>query len=454
MIDKLFHSADKKYIELTTIPDQKNKQKILWMVVILICFSIILFLNILTPMIADDFAYLYVFGEREQVSSLSDLIRSQVTHYHKWGGRSVVHFIAQGLLQMPRLVVDILNSLVYLLFVSLIYKHIKGRSKENSLALFILINLAIWFIIPMFGDTVLWTTGSANYLWGTTIILAFLLPYRLYENETHSTWSKIIFSMIFLLFGVIAGWTNENSAAGMIVIILLFFLYYKYEGKKIPIQLIIPLIGVIIGYVMMIKAPGNFSRGGEAVSVNLYILAYRLFTHTQNLFLDYGLLIMLYIALIILYNRFSDKSESSSPTPLSAIYVLGGLAAVYAMIFSPQFPPRAWFGIVTFFIIALGILLFRLNFKEIFIRKVRDTVILIACICFLFSFYLATKDIYRLYKIDQEREILAKEARESGEEKCYFEMFSPQTTYVHGEDNESNLLLSYYYGIYIEYKKK
>lgn len=439
---------------LTAILDQKDKQKVLWMLAVLVCFSVILFLNILTPMIADDFAYLYVFGEREQVSSLSDLIRSQITHYHKWGGRSVVHFIAQGLLQMPRLLVDILNSLVYILFTFLIYKHIKGRSKENSPALFILINLAVWFIIPMFGDTILWTTGSANYLWGTTIILAFMLPYRLYEGEKHSTSYRIIFSAIFVLFGVIAGWTNENSAAGMIVIILLFFLYYKYKGKKIPIQLIIPLIGVMIGYVMMIKAPGNFSRGGEAVSVSLYVLAYRLFTHTQNLFLDYGLLIMLYVALIILYNRFGNKSESSSPITLSVIYVLGGLAAIYAMIFSPQFPARAWFGIATFFIIALGMVLFRLNFAEIFIRKVRDAVILIASICFLFSFYLATKDIYRLYRIDQEREILAKEARESGAEKCYFEMFTPHTTYVHGEDSESNLLLSYYYGIYIEYGKK
>ena len=454
MIKKILHSTNKKYARLTSAPDQDIPRKGLWVLICSLCFGIILFLNIITPRIADDFAYLYIFGEKEQVSSLSDIVRSQITHYQRWGGRSVVHFIAQALLQTPLVVADILNSLVYIIFVALIYLHIKGRSDKNSLAVFILINLAVWFIIPMFGDTILWTTGSANYLWGTTIILAFLLPYRLYQGKERSIPKKICLSVVLFIFGIIAGWTNENSAAGMIIIILLFFLRYKHKSRKIPMEHVVALAGVLIGYVMMIKAPGNFARGGEATGLDLFVICYRLFTHTQTLFADYGLLIILYAGLIILYNRFSSGKNKNSAISASVIYVLGGLAAIYAMILSPQFPARAWFGIITFFIIAMGILLFRLNYNEIFIRKIRDSIIIIGCICFLFTFYSATKDIYRMYRMDRERELLAGEARRAGAEKCYFKMFTPNTKYIHGEDSQTYFQLSYYYGIYIEFDKE
>lgn len=451
-LDKLLSFTDRQYEKLQTMADNRSKRKRLWILVSLLCFGIILFLNVLTPMIADDFAYLYIFGEKEQVSNLSELIRSQVTHYNLWGGRTVVHFVAQILLQMPHYVVDVVNSLVYLLFVFLIYKHIKGRNKENSIALFILINLAVWFVIPMFGDTILWITGSANYLWGTTIILLFLLPYRLYEGRGCSAVQKIAFSVLMFVSGVIAGWTNENTVGGMIIIIILFFTFYRSQGWKIPIQHILGLLGVLAGYIIMIKAPGNFVRGHDSIDLSLFVVLYRFFNHTQTLFIDYGLLIIVYLILIVLYNRFSEK-KNLPDLYISFIYAIGGLAAVYAMIFSPQFPARAWFGIVTFLLISLGVILYKLNYNELFIRKMRDAVILIGCITFLFSLYSATKDIYRINKIDKEREILAREAREAGAEKCYFRMIVPKTKYVHGEDSETHLQLSYYYGIYIDFEK-
>lgn len=449
----LLKYIDQKHSTLELALVKEDRQKKLWILAYTLCFGIILFLNIITPMIADDFAYLYIFGEKEQVSSLSGLIRSQSTHYQKWGGRTIVHLIAQVLLQTPHLVMDILNSLAYLAFVTLIYLHIKGRSKENRLSTFILINFAIWFFIPMFGDTVLWITGSANYLWGTTIILAFLLPYRLYEGKKRSTSKQALLTVPLFLFGVIAGWTNENSAAGMLVIILSFFFYYKSNNWKIPIEYIIALLGALVGYVLMIIAPGNFARGGDSIEISLFVLAYRLFTYTQNLFLDYGLLLILYLTSLILYNRFTQKEEASA-IPTSLIYLLGAVTAIYAMLFSPQFPARAWFGIATLLIIAAGIFFFRLNFEETFISKLRNSVVLIASICFLFSFYLATKDIYRIHLMNNEREMLAQEARKKGAEKCYFKRYVPQTTYVHGEDSESNFLLSYYYEVYIEFEKE
>lgn len=431
------------------------QKRILWALVIVLCFGIILFLNVLTPMIADDFGYLYVFGEKVQVSSLSDIIRSQKNHYIWWGGRSVVHFIAQALLQMPAYMADILNSGVYMLFVALIYFHIRGRDKRHSLSLFVLINLAIWFLVPMFGDTILWITGSANYLWGTAIVLLFLLPYRLYDGERRrdTLTKQVLMSALMLIFGVFAGWTNENTVAGLIVIICLLLFYYRSQGWKIPPALMLGLVGVIIGYAIMILAPGNFFRGRHAPELSFYLLLYRIFTYTQTLFLNYGIFITLYLVLVLWFRKKKSK-EQKTITHLSLIYVIGTITAIYVMIFSPQFPLRAWFGIVTYLLIALGIIFYNLNYRSLLAKQVRASLILVGSIAFLFSLILAIKDICRIQQIDKERVVIAKAAVAAGEEVCYFKQFIPHTTYVHGEDAESNMLLSYYYGIFVEYERE
>lgn len=449
LFDSFIRFANKFYNKIELIAERKKT--LLWGLVILSCFGIILFLNILTPMIGDDLAYLYIFGTKESVSSIGDIIHSQVNHYKWWGGRSVVHAIAQALLQMPSLVADVLNTMVYIGFAFLIYFHIKGRSAKHSLSLFVLINLAIWFLMPMYGDTILWLTGSANYLWGTSIILLFLLPYRLYDGTKWSTTKHILMSILLFVFGIVAGWTNENTVAGMIVVILLLLLYFRAQKWNIPPAFFIGIAGVLIGYAIMILAPGNLFRARHTPDTTIMMIFYRAFLYTKYLFVNYGALIILYIVSFILLEK---NTSNKSPINLSFIYIIGVLAAIYAMIFSPQFPPRAWFGVISYLLIALGIILYHLDWNTENLKKMRFSLIFVAFVAFLFSSFDATKDIYRAQQVSKERLELAKTAVAAGDEVCFFERFVPHTRYVHGEDEETNMLLSYYYGIFIEYKDR
>jgi hypothetical protein len=157
-----------------------------------------------------------------------------------WGGRSVVHFIAQVLLMLPKYIADLLNTLVYLSYISLIYLHIKGSAK-NSILLFLMVNLGVWFLQPVLGDTVFWLTGSANYLWGTWLILLFLLPFRLYRGRISTPILQILYSICIFILGILAGWTNENTAAAMLVIIIGFFIYYRSHKWSIPFGLLLDL---------------------------------------------------------------------------------------------------------------------------------------------------------------------------------------------------------------------
>lgn len=432
------------------IKSNKVVYTILWISIIGIVFGILLFLNLSTPLISDDITYLYIYGETGEITSISDILQSQKNHYYLWGGRSVVHFIAQLLLLLPSYVADVLNTSVYMLFIFLIYWHCKGRNKRNSLSLFVFINLTVWFLQPVFGDTILWITGSANYLWGTTFVLLFLLPYRMYNGESKSQLITLFYCIIILLWGVIAGWTNENTAGAMVLIALLFLYYYKKRGWNIPLWAISGIVGGVIGFLAMILAPGNFERAGESASLNLYVVGYRLFNYTLTFFYYGGTAILLAGMMILFYNRFSGViSKRDTVFNLSFIYLIAAIAAVYAMLLSPTFPRRALFGVITYLIIGSCILYYNLNFNERIIRQLRVFVLLIGGISFGFTFFLASKEIGAYKDIVVEREALIEQAKQEGLGICKFERFDGGI-YIHGEDPYSAKAMSRFYGIGIE----
>lgn len=447
-IKSTYDRAEKAIVYIT---GNAVRNRILWMLTVFSCFSIILLLNIFTPMTADDFGYLYIHASDLPVSNISDIFQSQYNHYYLWGGRSVVHFIAQLLLLLPPIVIDILNSLAYLLYVFLIYYLIKGRG-NNSISLFILINLAIWLIQPAFADTILWITGSANYLWGTVIILLFLLPYRLYSGNRQTGIRSVLFAALFFVFSILAGWTNENTAGGMLIISLLFLFYYYSKRWCLPLWSITGIIGAIIGYYIMIQAPGNTVRAGEAALTGVFIMSYRLFMHTLTLVDNYGGILLFYLIILSLFWKFTLYRKSNK-LGLSFIFLFGAFAAVYAMIFSPAFPPRAWFGILTFLFIAIGIILYNLNYDYKFLRQIRFSVLGVAFVAFFLSIIPISKDIYRFDKVYKERQELVNKAKEEGQPTCEFERYVATTRFVHTEEILSKHLLSPYYGVEITFKK-
>jgi len=445
LIKKVYYKTDSLADFIT---NTKTKRAFWWIVVVSLSFLAVLFLNILTPLISDDFAYLFIYGEEARVHSVSDIIQSQINHYYMWGGRSVVHFIAQGLLLLPSFVADLLNSLVYMGYIILIYLHIKDKGK-NSLSLFILINLAVWFFQPVIGDTILWITGAANYLWGTFFILLFLLPYRLYEGKRATVLSNIFASAGIFLLGIIAGWTNENTAAAMILIAILFLFYYRSRAWKLPVWSYIGLLGGIIGFLIMILAPGNFERAGGAGSMSLYLLAYRLFNTTLTFFYYCGPLILTCLLMLALYSRYSgNENLRANVLRWNMIYYIAAVAAVYAMLLSPTFPRRALFGVVSFLIIGAGILIYNLNCLNNIIRQFRLSALSVGLLSFVFTFYLATKQIDAYKTIVQEREQIIGQAKEEGMSVCEFERYDGGI-YIHGEDPFSAELMSRYYGIKI-----
>ena len=84
-----------------------NKQEF---IIIFIIFFLMLLLNLITPMIMDDFYYSY--GLNGRISSFKEILDFQVWHYLYWGGRTIAHTLVQFFLMSHKIIFDFFNSFI------------------------------------------------------------------------------------------------------------------------------------------------------------------------------------------------------------------------------------------------------------------------------------------------------------------------------------------------------
>lgn len=403
--------------KIKNIKLSKKQQTIIILVSI---FIMMLVLNLLTPLIADDYSYSLNL-DKTKINSLMDVINYQWWHYFNWGGRTVAHTIAQFFLLLPKWVFSITNTVVYIALIYLIYLHTKGEVKEHKPLLLLLIHLGLWFLLPVFGQTCLWLIGSCNYLWTSVLILWFLWIYR--KNNLNTSMVKII--GMFLL-GILAGWTNENTAAGLIVILIGYLILQKKVNKqKISKLQIFGLIGTVIGFVFMILAPGNFIRNAEFHDDTFIIL--KLIKRFVNITLTAeNYLLPLLILLVILFSiRIYHNKKIANDVYL---FILGGLATAYAMVFSPTFPERSWTGVIIFLMIAVGCILYDLEKANKVFKFIIIDVCVVLSIIYIGQYISVGVDINNLRNTWENRIDIINKEKSKGNKKVIVDAFTTWNT--------------------------
>nr|WP_320023824.1 DUF6056 family protein [uncultured Acetobacterium sp.] len=359
----------------------KRTNRILFFAVLVLTFFYMLFLNLKTPLIADDFVYTFIFGTSTPVTSISDIITSQTTYYLTWGGRVIAETLTQLFMFLGKDIFNIANSVCYIVFCLAVYFLAVGRKIRFELIL--LTTILIWFFTPMFGQTVMWLTGSCNYLWCGTIILLALLPFRLYEEKQtkilKSIWFAIIMAPLFFLSGI----TNENTAGAMILIMLMFCLVYYKRKIDIPAFAFTGLFFSICGFLCMIFAPGNGLRATNESAVSEVTMMVgsnpiitRLSYFAYNLYALMPLVLLAAIAFVLLKNEKTQKE-----IVVFGIFVLAAVAAMFVMLAPPKFPPRAMFGLAAFLIIAIVYALSQLKLNQ---KRIRKFILIPGCCLLVF----------------------------------------------------------------------
>ena len=149
-------------------------QRLLYLILLLIIGVWFFYLNLNTPFMHDDLAYHFYYDENsaierptsEPITSFWQIFPSMWNHYNAVNGRYTSHFIIQlfcGLI--GKSVFNVFNTLVFLLFIDLIVVLSFGSRQLLPLSIVI---FSIVFLLPFPGQTMLWLTGSINYLWAAT----------------------------------------------------------------------------------------------------------------------------------------------------------------------------------------------------------------------------------------------------------------------------------------------
>lgn len=359
-------------------------------------------LNYLTPMsFGDDYLYSFIWQGKPmnvplpedavRVSSWHDLFVSQWSHYLTWGGRTVAHVFAQFFLWVGKDVFNYFNAFMGVALIAEIYWCIhKGRISINfePTAIF-WIFFCLWAFSPGFAPVFFWLTGACNYLWTSVILLGFLIPYvkKYYSLQEESTKQDGMFSLGMFCYGIIAGWTNENTVCWVILVLGVFLFFIRKKYLKLENWMCCGLAGLLMGFALMILAPGNFLRARVEQSGTSLFTAQ--FMTEQFGILFTILLFQSFLWYFVLRSRFKLKQTVLQELQAKKEYLFLSLLCFMSfvmsaiMFFSPRFPPRSGFFGTVLLVIASGILL-RMQ-KEFRIDLIRTGAIkFLSCIGIIF----------------------------------------------------------------------
>lgn len=227
----------------------------------LILFIVVITMNYLTPIsVADDGAYAFVkepigreFDETQPIESISDIVVSMTNHWYTHNGRIVSSSLESLFIGVVgKLVFNVFNALIFCFTIGF-FLYLCGYDwRSRWLWLVFLLFIAL---MPAFGETFLWVSGSFNYLWTAFFVLGFLVLHRRYRDDRLSGKHWLLMPVAF-----ICGWTHEIMTLPVSMALGLHMLLHI---RKIWGRAVLPLmLGFMMGTAMNVLAPATFIRAG------------------------------------------------------------------------------------------------------------------------------------------------------------------------------------------------
>lgn len=431
--------------------------------IIFIFFIFTMILNFHTDYTSDDFKYHFLYDTlhtphegTKRISSLWDVIISQINHWKICNGRVVAHGLLQTILPFGKVFFRIFNSLAYSALGFLVYKH--ASFKRSDPFLLCIIYILMWFFIPQYGLTVLWASGAANYLWCAAIILAYLLPYRKYalsdNGKPDDSTKNLVIMSVFRLF---AGCTSENTGGGLVLMCMLFVILYKIKGLKIPRWSLAGILSSAAGAFVLISAPSSGNKLSGDLTLELISARIKdIFGISAELTYILLLIITVLLILMIVFKKADTLGGTNMLLPF--VYIIGAYAMIGVLILSPQYPERSWFTPVICLIITAGMLFSCLRTG---INGLFDAASVIAATAafsiFIVSFSIVFKDVNKTYKTVKEGVDRIEQAIEQGKDEVTIPIVTPTDSkydpfngagYVKkSADDWLNAWMAEYYGI-------
>ena len=260
--------------------------KILLVLLFAFIFAFMLYGNIKTPMLLDDYDYCFSFADGERIESVLQILPSMVAHRQTMNGRVIPHYFLQLCLMLPLSLFNLDNAAMFTALIAIICKlAFLGKDRPTAIkpitacAAF----AAIWVYEPAFGETVLWKTGAVNYLWAA--VVALLYVYICAQSFSANREPKgAAAKTAFLIFSFIAGAYSETCAITSIAVAFLLCAQAYFIKKRKPSKLMIAsFVFAFAGFVFLVFAPAESAKLTESLT------AERLIDNIKYILLFFGL---------------------------------------------------------------------------------------------------------------------------------------------------------------------
>lgn len=449
----------------------KKRESFFAFITLALLAAVFYLMNMYTPLsFKDDLEYSFSYATGERLSSVKDVLTSQIAHYNIKNGRFVAHTTEQFLLCEGKSVFNIVNTLVYMLFGILVCYHGAGESPLKHPYMLVCVFCGFFLLTPWFGENLLWVSGACNYLMGFTISLLYLLPYRYVlehpENRKNSLVGCAKFIAMFLL-GAIAGNTMENAAVAIIAAVIGFLFVYRARGIRYRAWMFAP--GVLVGFALLLLSPGEMSRVSAAGGISAIGICRDFVTTSMALVVHFYTLILIaagIISMYSIYGRARDRIDGETKLErnirrwgAAEVYMLAALAATYSMIIVPGgigIYSRVWFGPLTFYIISVSAGYLSVEeYAPMKWSKAKELLVYILAFATLTTGAQGIWNIRGRFIENEQRNRLIQEQMLAGEEEIHIPAISSTSTFSiyfgGGEhlyyDAERNRNIAKYYGL-------
>ena len=453
----------KSVFEWQCFRNKEKRSRLLFCLAVCAAFVLIFIFNVLTPMMTDDLFYSRTVSE---AASIWDLFAQEYTQYMTWTGRSVCHMILRFFLLTDKMVFNVANSVVFVLLTLLIYWNVEHKKKYDT-PVYLLINLLLWMFGVVFRQTVLWETGACNYLWGSAIIMSFVTLYRYglkresgggreaggdVPRQADGVKHPVLWAVFLPVLGVLAGWCNENSSGGGLLMVLLclgFYLYEQHEKKKknagsgraLKPWMITGLIGQVVGLAFMVLAPGNAVRAAAREEEHSGLLGYMARFQKITLAVRENFLILLIIGLLLFIIVYYQKKSWKALWACSRNGILWAfvfLATCYALVMTAEPQARAYFGAGVFLTVAVVQFFVDVSEKEAIFASLKTGMISVMLLVMFFTYMDSGANLARIYREYNERDVYLTQKAEEGVTDVTVPMLRPdfETKYSDGYNSD------------------
>ena len=386
----------------------EKHRKLIFYLILCLSFVMIYAYNLLTPYLSDDYAYLI---DVRKATSLWDLVKQQYGEYLSNSGRVIGQFNVRLSLYGSKQIFNVVNSGMFLALLLLIYQNVRRKKKHDIFVLLLTITF-LWKFTVDFGQTMLWICGSCNYLWGSVIILAFFTLYRHFLEREEAVRHQGTLALLLFLFGIAAGWCNENTSGGGLLLVLMYSLNFWWEKRKEKQKGIYPFMiagvtGMCLGILGMIAAPGVRKRSATMSEdqytglVGLLSRIYKTTVSVRELF--FALLVVITILFVILVLQKKLKTWTQIRTNDSVLFAVAFVATSYVLALIPTPQNRAFFGAGVFLMTACIQGIVDIREDETVISAIKYSLVSILCLWLFFTYVENLVNLARIYREENER---------------------------------------------------